>query len=237
MGKGARLGVALVLFGLAAVGVGFGISALLESPATVNFTATGANPSVNVTMEVVGSYGHAPHPTWVSYMVQDPQTKQFVHTTIFQVPPNTPVNMTILQFDSGSPLRNQQLGQVTGTIGNQATLNCSNPKQGGAQCGSTFKVINSNAGNGVAHTFSIPTLGISVPLYGNDSSASLCSATPCSPTSTAYPHNTVTFSFISPKGNGNYAWQCFVPCGLGWLFGNAGPMQTVGYMGGFLKIA
>jgi len=237
VGKGARLGVALVLFGLAAVGIGFGISALLESPATINFTATGANPSVNVTLEVVGSYGLAPHPTWVSYLVQDPQTKQFVHTTIFQVPANTRVNMTILQFDSGSPLRNQQIGQVTGTIGNQATLNCSNPKQGGPQCGSTFKVINANDGNGVGHTFSIPTLGISVPLYGNDGNANLCAVAPCLPSSTAYPHNTVTFSFMSPKGSGSYAWQCFVPCALGWLFGNAGPMQTVGYMGGFLKIA
>ncbi len=236
MGKGGRLAIALVLFALAGIGVGFGISALLESPQTITFTATGPDQPVNVTLETVGSYGLAPHPTWVSYLVQDPQTMQFVHTTIFQVPANTRVNMTNYQFDSGSPLRNQQLGQVTGTIGNQAHLECSDPTQG-APCGTTFKVINANAGNGVGHTFSIPTLGISVPLYGNSSTANLCAVAPCLPSSTAYPHNTVTFSFVTPKGSGSYAWQCFVPCALGWLYGNAGPMQTVGYMGGFIKIA
>jgi hypothetical protein len=201
VGKGARLTVALVLFALAAAGVGFGIKSLLAAPQTIAFAATTSA------------------------------------TTIFQVPPSTKVNMTIYQFDSGSPLRNQQIGQVTGTIGNVAHLDCSNPKQGGAPCGSTFKVINANAGNGVGHTFSIPTLGISVPLYGNDGNANLCAVAPCLPASGAYPHNTISFSFISPKGSGSYAWQCFVPCALGWLFGNAGPMQTVGYMGGFLKVA
>ena len=52
---------------------------------------------------------------------------------------------------------------VQGTIGGIATLN-----------GKPFRVINSNAGNGVGHTFSIPTLGINVPLYGNNGNANLC---------------------------------------------------------------
>jgi hypothetical protein len=33
------------------------------------------------------------------------------------VPAHTRINVTVDQYDSGSPLRNQQLGQVTGTIG------------------------------------------------------------------------------------------------------------------------
>ena len=43
------------------------------------------------------------------------------------------------------------------------------------------------------------------------------------------------FSFVTP-GVGQYRWQCFVPCGLGYLYGNGGPMSTLGYMGGFLKV-
>ncbi len=98
--------------------------------------------------------------------------------------------------------------------------------------GKTFRVINSNAGNGVAHTFSIPSLGINVPLYGNNGNANLCGAAPCT---TSSPHKIVRFSFMSP-GPGNYRWQCFVPCGLGFLFGNGGPMSTLGYMGGFMQV-
>jgi len=232
MGKGARTVVTLVLFVLAAAGFGAGVKALLATPPTITFTPS-SNGQVNIALQTVGSYGSGPHPTWVSYdmCAQSPTVSgcpqgQWVHSTIFQVPANTRVNMTIYQFDSGSPLRNQQLGQVTGTIGNVAKTN-----------GKTFSVIDSNTGNGVGHTFSIPTLGISVPLLANGGTATLCAAAPCLPTSTAYVHNTVTFSFMTPKGSGSFAWQCFVPCGLGWLFGNAGPMQTVGYMGGFMKVA
>jgi hypothetical protein len=108
-----------------------------------------------------------------------------------------------------------------GTIGSRATLN-----------GKSFSVINANNGNGVAHTFAIPTLGISVPLYANNGNDNLCAVAPCTFKS---PHNIVKFSFMSP-GPGQYPWQCFLPCGLGYLYGNGGPMQTVGYMDGFLKV-
>ena len=217
-----RLATAIGLFLIAVVGIVFTVIALTSEPPTVDYAAGHqAGQPVDVTMQTVGSFGSGNHPTWVSYLTRTPQG-QWVHTTLWQVPAHTRVNVTIYNYDSGSPLRNQQVGQVTGTIGDTATLN-----------GKAFSVINSNAGNGVAHTFSIPTLGISVPLYGNPSTATLCSAAPCQ---TSSPHNVIKFSFMSP-GPGNYPWQCFVPCGLGWLYGNGGPMSTLGYMGGFMKVA
>ncbi len=169
----------------------------------------------------MGTYGSGSHPSWVSYLVESPGG-QWVHTTSFQVPQHVRVNVTIYNYDSGSALRNQQLGQVTGTYGNVATLNHK-----------LFRVIDSNSGNGVGHTFSIPSLGLNVPLYGNNGNANLCGAAPCT---TSSPHQVIRFSFTSP-GPGNYRWQCFVPCGLGFLFGNGGPMSTLGYMGGFVQVA
>jgi hypothetical protein len=223
VGKSGRLSLVVAAFAAAGLGAFFAVQTLLYEPPTLAFTPDAAG-QVNVTLETVGSIGTGLHPTWVSYLIQSPTTDQFVHTTIFQVPAHTRINVTIDQFDSGSPLRNQELGQVSGTIGDVADLN-----------GVPHKVYDSYAGNGVGHTFSIPTLRISVPLWGNSSSATLCAVAPCSPSSTAYPHNTITFSFMSP-GTGEYPWQCFVPCGLGWLFGNGGPMGTVGYMSGFMKV-
>jgi len=222
VGRGGRLAVLGVLLAVAAGLVVFTVMAFIRtSPSTVDFT-TGHQPGapVDLTLQTVGSIGFGPHPSWVSYLTQDP-SGQWVHTTLWDLPAHTRVNVTIYQYDSGSPLRNQQWGQVTGTLGDDATLN-----------GKTFQVYNSNTGNGVGHTFSIPTLGISVPLVGNSSSANLCAQAPCT---TKSPHNIVTFSFMTP-GPGQYPWQCFVPCGLGFLYGNGGPMQTVGYMGGFLKV-
>jgi hypothetical protein len=216
-----KVAVTAVLFVFCAVAAVVLIVNLLGTPPTVDFTSEGSGQSINVTMQTVGAFGSGSHPDWVSYLVRSPQG-QWVHTTVFQIPEHVRVNVTIINYDSGSPLRNQQLGQVTGTAGNVATLN-----------GKPFRVIDSNAGvNGIGHTFTIPSLGINVPLYGNNPNANLCAAAPCT---TSSPHKVIRFSFMSP-GPGNYRWQCFVPCGSGWLFGNGGPMSTLGYMGGFMKV-
>jgi hypothetical protein len=215
-----KMTVTVVLFLVAAAAGVILVVALLGNPPTVDYSSTGSGQPVNVNLQTVGAFGSGNHPDWVSYMVGSPQGG-WVHTTIFQVPEHTRINVTIYQYDSGSPLRNQQIGQITGTYGNVALLN-----------GRPVRVINSNKGNGVAHTFSIPSLGINVPLYGNNGNANLCAAAPCTLKS---PHNIIRFSFTSPAP-GSYRWQCFVPCALGWLYGNGGPMSTLGYMGGFMKV-
>ena len=151
----AELAITLVLLAAVIGGVGFTLANLTSQPITVDYTSSPGQP-VNVTMQTLGSYGHGIHATWVSYMTRRLRA-EWLHTTIWQVPAHTKVNVTIYQYDSGSPLRNQQIGLVEGTIGNVATLN-----------GKAFSVINSNAGNGVGHTFSMPSLGINVPLYGDD---------------------------------------------------------------------
>jgi heme/copper-type cytochrome/quinol oxidase subunit 2 len=213
-----KMTVTVILFAVVAVAAVVLIVNLLGQPPSVVFTSSGGQ--VNVTLQTVGSFGAGDHPTWVSYLVKSPQG-QWVHTTNFEVPAHVRINVTIVQYDSGSPLRNQQIGQVQGTSANAALLN-----------GKPFRVIDSNSGNGVAHTFSMPSLGINVPLYANSSNANLCGAAPCT---TSSPHNVIRFSFTSP-GPGSYRWQCFVPCGPGFLYGNGGPMSTLGYMGGFMQV-
>jgi hypothetical protein len=220
-----RLGTVVALF-LVAVGlILWGFSSFL-SPGTpggvVNYTnGHVAGQPVNLTVQTVGAIGFGPHPTWVSYMTKDPTTGKWVHETTWLLPAHTVINMTVYQYDSGSPLRNQEWGQVQGTIGGSATLN-----------GKSFTFYNSNTGNGVGHTFAVPAIGLSVPLIANPASAPLCGGAPCGVKS---PHNIITFSFRTP-GPGSYNWQCFVPCGLGYLYGNGGPMSTQDYMGGFLEV-
>ena len=41
---------------------------------------------------------------------------------------------------------------------------------------------------------------------------------------------------MTPKTAGTYRWQCFVPCGLGYVDGNGGPMATPGYMMGQMEV-
>ena len=91
-------------------------------PATVDFTSAASGGQVNVVLQEDAQNSVSSRPDWVSYFVQDPQTKQWVHTTLFKVPANTRVNMTILGYDGCTPLRNNFFSQVEGTIGNTVSL-------------------------------------------------------------------------------------------------------------------
>jgi hypothetical protein len=218
-----RLSTFLVLLAIAVALVVYTVvTYLLPQSGVVDFTsAQPAGAPVNLSVQTVGSIGYGPHPTWVTYMVQAPDGK-WLHDTTWKIPAHTRINMTVHQFDSGSPLRNQQWGRVQGVFGNIEVLN-----------GKPVHVYDSNTGNGVGHTFAVPSLGISVPLVGVDPNATnVCSVAPCGSGSVS---NTIKFSFVTP-GPGEYRWQCFVPCALGYLFGNGGAMSSSNYMGGFLDV-
>jgi hypothetical protein len=224
MGRAAKTAVLAAVCAVALGLVAFTTLAWVRtSPPTVDFTAGhAAGQPIDVHLQVVGAYGHSPHPDWVSYEIQRPDG-QWVHTTLFTVPAHTLVHFTIDQYDSGGALRNQQIGQVTGTVGGAMLLN-----------GKRTTVIDSNAGAGVGHTFSIPTIGLNVPLAADGAPDSqICGSAPCALTS---PHNRVQFTIRTP-GPGDYPWQCFVPCALGWLYGNGGPMQNIGWMDGLMEVA
>ncbi len=228
MSRSGRIAVVLGLFACAVVLVVFAAMAYVGTePVMVSYLrAQGSGQPVHLVMQtdgVVGcTAGSCIHPTWVSYRIQTPTTHRFIHTTLVELPAHTKIDVTIYQFDSGSPLRNQFFGRVTGTAGTHATLD-----------GRTFKVLNSYKAT-LGHTFTVPALGISVPLKGNTpTKKSFCTQGPCNPKT--QEHHTVTFSFTTP-GTGNYHFQCFIPCGAGHYAGNGGPMQTDGYMGGFLEV-
>ena len=157
-------------------------------------------------------------PTWVSYLVKS--DGKWVRSTDFTVPANSIVHVTLYEFDSTTGLRNPFLAQVQGTIGGTMTVN-----------GKTVNAINPEE---AAHTFAVPELGVFVPLPGiSEEAKNPCEEAPCEPSTS--DHNTITFSFRTGK-KGRYHWQCFVPCGAGYIDGNGGPMQTLGYMDGFLDV-
>jgi hypothetical protein len=186
------------------------------TPAAVSAVPT--SRGVHLTLQTVPTYGSAPDPDWVSYLAED-ASGHWHHTTIYQVPAHTLVTVTIYQFDTATGLRNNFLGQVRGTRGGVASLN-----------GKLYSSIDPDL---TSHTFTVPDLGISVPLPGvGDNAPNQCGAAPCS---TKMAHNTIQFTFVSP-GKGVYRWQCFVPCAAGFYFGFGGPMQTIGWMSGEIKV-
>jgi heme/copper-type cytochrome/quinol oxidase subunit 2 len=218
MNRAIRLASIAVATAAAGVLVGFYIVAfLMATPPTVSSRSSGQGQA-QVTLQTVAAIGFGAHPDWVSYLVQDSQGR-WVHSTILQVPAHSLVHVTIYQYDTSTGLRNPFFSQVRGTVGGVMYLN-----------GKATKAIKADD---PAHTFTIPDLGLSVPLQGISNNAkNQCQAAPCS---VSQAHNTIEFTFRT-GAPGSYRWQCFVPCGAGFVFGNGGPMQTMGYMDGFLKV-
>ncbi|HEV2012555.1 MAG TPA: hypothetical protein VGR77_01515 [Candidatus Dormibacteraeota bacterium] len=184
---------------------------MLRRPGTLEGTPT------TIHLETVAAVGAAnewprpddPHPDWVGYLP----------TTILRVPANSTINMQIDQEDGATGLRNPFWGKVFGTEGGNMHMTYFDDK-GNPQEGDMTSIDPTQA----AHTFAIPDLGVFVPLLGVNSNAPAGST------------NVITFSFKT-KGPGIYHWQCFVPCAAKTVFGNGGPMQTLGYMAGELIVS
>jgi hypothetical protein len=168
------------------------------------------------TTPAVGSLGG--EPTWVSYLARR-DDGSWDHTTTYGLPANSLVDMTIYQYDSATGLRNPFLSQVQGTVGGEMRVD-----------GQTVRSINPDE---ASHTFVVADLGVIVPLPGvADNAPNQCAEMPCS---LSEAHRTIEFTIRTPDA-GQYRWQCFVPCAAGFINGNGGPMQTVGYMDGYLKV-
>jgi hypothetical protein len=216
--RGARVFAVACATAAAAVLVAFyAVGFLASTPPTVQAAQAPAGQA-QLTLQAVASYGHSPHPDWVSYLVRDASGK-WRHTTIFKVPAHSLVHVTVYQYDTATGLRNPFWSQVRGTVAGTMTVD--------------GKTTNSLPPDDASHTFAIPDLGISVPLKGvADDAKDQCSVAPCT---LAQAHSTITFTFRTGKP-GTFRWQCFVPCAASFIFGNGGPMQTPGWMDGYLKV-
>jgi hypothetical protein len=220
-----RVGTLIVAF-LLVVGVAVFVVVhfFLAGPPVIT-AATSPGNQVYLVMQEAPQTTVSNRPDWVSYFIQDPTTKKWVHTTLFSVPAGATVHMTIYGFDGCTPPRNPFFGQVTGTIGNFEYID-----------GKRVSTLNGWYDCSIGHTFSIPGIGLNAPMGSPTTVAennNLCSTSPCTPSS---PHATMKFSFKAPTTPGSYMWQCRVPCGGGFLTGFGGPMQTIGYMTGDMEV-
>ena len=214
-----------MLGGVAVAGIliGFYVAGYLVGN-TPSFTpqakASGSTKVVNLTIQTVAAVGPelAPnHPDWVSYMVRTPKGT-WERSTVWKLPAHALVHVTLYNFDGASGLRNPFLGQPQGLVG---------PLRADGQ------VITAMKPDDPSHTFAVPELGILVPIAAvADDAKNQCDYGPCD---MSMAHRTITFTFRTGKP-GHYRWQCFVPCAAGFMYGFGGPMQTIGYMDGFLNV-
>ncbi|MGC8499195.1 MAG: hypothetical protein ACP5OV_06845 [Acidimicrobiales bacterium] len=168
----------------------------LASGALVAGTAGAASSHVTVTMQVItnttGSLGGQPKFTNAAWTVKKGET----------------VTIRIINHDDGTaPLTGSYMKyvKVMGTTTGHELV--------------SGKVVTTVSDINVAHTFTVPGLGLNLPI-------------PAAPTGKT---NVIVATFV-PKKAGTFVWHCFAPCGSG-SNGMAGAMSTMTWMEGRITVA
>jgi hypothetical protein len=110
----------LVAFALVALGAVYVVAHFVVGTLpTADYTHAASGGVVNVVLQETPENDSSSKPDWVSYYVMKPganpfQQSSWVHTTLFSVPANTRVNMTIYGYDGCTPPRNNFWSEVRG---------------------------------------------------------------------------------------------------------------------------
>lgn len=134
----------------------------------------------------------------------------------FTLPANATVVVTITNFDDATALTGGATvyAKASGIAGGTFTVTPIAPGDPNGAAGRTTAASSLDPTK-VSHTFTIPALGINVPIAA---------------------HARVTFT-IHTGAPGTYAWRCFDPCGDGPLGWGTAMAARRGYMSGTLTVA
>ena len=186
---------AMLAGGIILAAVWFG-SSLPSLPLQGQFAS---KPSTQVALDIMPVRPGGPAEGYAAYLP----------STALLVPAHSTIMVTIRNFDLEPTVMTAASPYTTvqGTVGGVAYAD-----------GRVYTALDRTA---IAHTFTVPQLGLNVPIPGRAASGQ--------------PDVEVTFRF-STGGSGTFAWQCFEPCGNG-PDGMDGPMTELDYMRGSLTIA
>lgn len=176
--------------------VGRGMGAA-SAPPRVQLAATTATPHYYLTIDTPNMLASDVGPAYVP--------------SAFTLPANTDVTITIVNFDDATALP-AQFAQATGIEG-ALSIQTLDPQLPNA-AGTTHAATSLDPATGVSHTFTIPKLGLNVPVA---------------------PKSITTFTFHTGAA-GTYDWHCYDPCGTG-PGGWGGAMSAPGYMFGTVTFA
>ncbi|HEV2227178.1 MAG TPA: hypothetical protein VGR56_10295 [Nitrososphaerales archaeon] len=201
----------LIVVAALGVGIGWGLGTTVPSGSATKTTQQGNNAYHLMLIE----------PMNVGWNATTAQPKFYVvgqgglgSSANISLPVRTLIQVMIVSYDTPTNGSTDQQGRVNGTAGgnvyliNGTTASMSSmPEQWGRN-------VTSVPGASLAHTFSIPQLGVNIPIVGGD-------------TEIAYLYFTKA---------GTFTWFCLTPCGLG-PTGAAGAMSAQGWMTGTVTIS
>ncbi|MDG6997489.1 MAG: hypothetical protein JRN15_00045 [Nitrososphaerota archaeon] len=130
------------------------------------------------------------------------------------LPAFTKIELTIIDYDSASPLPSQW-AQVAGTISNRVyVINGTTAASENINLTAVEAVSSLDPNTQIAHTFTVPQIGLSIPVAANS----------------------VEVANFYINQTGTFLWHCEDPCGYG-PSGWEGPMSTPGWMEGNITVS
>jgi len=133
--------------------------------------------------------------------------------TNIRLPAHTLIQLTITSYDTPTPGSTDQEGKVSGTVGDTVYLINGTTAMGTDPTQRWGQNVTSVPGSMLAHTFSIPQLGINIPVVGGDTE----------------------IAYIYLNQTGTFQWLCLTPCGFG-PTGMQGAMAADGWMEGQVTV-
>ncbi len=129
------------------------------------------------------------------------------------LPAHTLIQLTIVSYDTPTAGSTDQEGKVTGTVGGTVYMVNGTSASGMDVTQHWGQNVTSVPGAMLAHTFSVPQLGINIPVVGGD----------------------LEIAYLNISQTGTFPWLCYTPCGLG-TTGMQGAMSQPGWMTGQVTV-
>lgn len=211
-------GLAALLVIIAILWVPFAYYYVIPSSATNPVTTTKAGQSsgpsqgvYQVTVEEIMDSA------WNSTMAQPQFTimgpKGMMASDNISLPLRTLIQVTIVSYDTPTPGSTDQMGKVNGTVGGNVYLINGTAAMGTDMMQSFGGNVTSVSGIYLAHTFTVPELGINIPVVGGDTE--------------------IAYLYLTKAGT--FTWVCLTPCGFG-PTGMDGAMSRGGWMTGQIVV-
>lgn len=208
--------IAVAISGIAA---GYGIGSTVpttpkQTPTTT--TSTVSTPYIVTLVITTGNQFNSTVGDQPAYYVLGPNGLQ--SSAQINLPAQRLIELVIINYDNGAAnLTDSKYAAVTGVVDNQITL-VNNTLINSTMGSSGIQIrgvenVTSLPTNGIAHTFTIPSLGINIPV---------------APLSTEVAYFTIDTA-------GTYTWFCMTECGSG-PKGLGGAMSTAGWMTGSVVV-
>lgn len=212
--------VLVLIFGLASLGLGYGGAAVLgvgtvTTTTTQTTTAVSQNASAPYTLTLVITTANTFNSTvgdQPAYYVLDANGLQ--SSANISLPVDRPIRLIIFNYDDGNAtLASPSYAEVNGTAGGTITY-ASDDLMNSTELATGIQIrgaqtVSSVSADQVAHTFTIPSLGLNVPI----------------------PVSATVVATFTIDHSGTFEWFCMTACGSG-DNGLGGAMVTAGWMTG-----